>query len=85
MIASVTQPFCGDCTRARLSAEGKLFTCLFAVRGSDLRAVIRGGASDEELTTALQEVWKVRKDRYSELRSRATESLPKVEMSYIGG
>ena len=85
MIASVTQPFCGDCTRARLSAEGKLFTCLFAVRGHDLRALIRGGASDEELATALQDVWKARKDRYSELRSEATESLPKVEMSYIGG
>jgi len=85
VIASVTQPFCGDCTRARLSAEGKLFTCLFAVRGNDLRALIRGGASDQELTTALQDVWKTRKDRYSELRSQATESLPKVEMSYIGG
>ena len=85
VIASVTQPFCGDCTRARLSAEGKLFTCLFAVRGNDLRALIRGGASDEELATALHDVWKTRKDRYSELRSKATESLPKVEMSYIGG
>ncbi len=85
VIASVTQPFCGDCTRARLSAEGKLFTCLFAVRGNDLRALIRGGASDLELTQALHDVWKTRKDRYSELRSEATESLPKVEMSYIGG
>jgi cyclic pyranopterin phosphate synthase len=85
VIASVTQPFCGDCTRARLSAEGKLFTCLFALRGHDLRALIRGGASDEELETALQGVWKTRTDRYSELRSEATESLPKVEMSYIGG
>jgi len=85
VIASVTQPFCGDCTRARLSAEGKLFTCLFAVRGHDLRALIRGGASDAELEAALQNVWKTRKDRYSELRSNATESLPKVEMSYIGG
>jgi GTP 3',8-cyclase len=85
VIASVTQPFCGDCTRARLSAEGKLFTCLFAVRGHDLRALIRGGAADEELRSALQSVWKSRKDRYSELRSEATESLPKVEMSYIGG
>jgi GTP 3',8-cyclase len=85
VIASVSQPFCGDCTRARLSAEGKLFTCLFAIRGYDLRALIRGGASDEELDKALRDVWKVRKDRYSELRSKATESLPKVEMSYIGG
>jgi cyclic pyranopterin phosphate synthase len=85
VIASVTQPFCGDCTRARLSAEGKLFTCLFAIRGHDLRALIRGGATDEALTGALANVWNSRKDRYSELRSDATESLPKVEMSYIGG
>jgi cyclic pyranopterin phosphate synthase len=85
VIASVTQPFCGDCTRARLSAEGKLFTCLFALRGHDLRALIRGGASDEELAGALAGVWNSRKDRYPELRSEATESLPKVEMSYIGG
>jgi cyclic pyranopterin phosphate synthase len=85
VIASVTQPFCGDCTRARLSAEGKLFTCLFAVRGHDLRALIRSGASDERLDEELQNVWKTRKDRYSELRSQATVDLPKVEMSYIGG
>jgi cyclic pyranopterin phosphate synthase len=85
VIASVTQPFCGDCTRARLSAEGKLFTCLFAVRGHDLRALIRGGATDAELAEAMANVWNSRKDRYSELRSKATESLPKVEMSYIGG
>jgi GTP 3',8-cyclase len=85
VIASVTQPFCGDCTRARLSAEGRLFTCLFAVRGHDLRAKIRGGASDEELAAALRGVWGARGDRYSELRSAATADLPKVEMSYIGG
>ena len=85
VIASVTQPFCGDCTRARLSAEGRLFTCLFAVRGHDLRALIRGGASDEELAAALGEVWRVRGDRYSELRSSATAGLDRVEMSYIGG
>ncbi|MFL5952779.1 MAG: GTP 3',8-cyclase MoaA [Gaiellaceae bacterium] len=85
VIASVTQPFCGDCTRARLSAEGKLFTCLFAVRGHDLRALIRGGASDEELAGAIRGVWSARADRYSELRSAATTDLPKVEMSYIGG
>ena len=77
VIASVTQPFCGDCTRARLSAEGKLFTCLFAVRGHDLRALIRGGATDEELAAALANVWNARKDRYSELRSEATEILAK--------
>jgi cyclic pyranopterin phosphate synthase len=85
VIASVTQPFCGDCTRARLSAEGRLFTCLFAVRGHDLRALVRGGASDEELEDAVRGVWSRRGDRYSELRSAATEPLDKVEMSYIGG
>jgi GTP 3',8-cyclase len=68
VIASVTQPFCGDCTRSRISAEGKLYTCLFAVRGHDLRALIRSGASDDELSTRLTEIWKVRGDRYSELR-----------------
>ena len=85
VISSVTQPFCGDCTRARLSAEGRLYTCLFAVRGNDLRAVIRKGATDEELSAAVAEQWHVRKDRYSELRSRATADLERIEMSYIGG
>jgi cyclic pyranopterin phosphate synthase len=85
VIASVTQPFCGDCTRARLSAEGRLFTCLFAVRGHDLRALLRGGAADEEVELELRRVWAGRVDRYSDLRSAATEGLPKVEMSYIGG
>lgn len=85
VIASVTQPFCGDCTRARLSADGKLYTCLFAVRGHDLRALLRGGASDEEVARALADVWSARTDRYSELRSAETADLPKVEMSYIGG
>jgi cyclic pyranopterin phosphate synthase len=85
VIASVTQPFCGDCTRARLSAEGRLYTCLFGVRGHDLRALVRGGASDDELTSAVGRIWGARKDRYSELRSAATVDLPKVEMSYIGG
>jgi cyclic pyranopterin phosphate synthase len=85
LIASVTQPFCGDCTRARLSADGKLYTCLFAVRGHDLRAFVRGGASEEELRTAVASIWTARADRYSELRSSATRDLPKVEMSYIGG
>jgi GTP 3',8-cyclase len=85
VIASVTQPFCGDCTRTRLSAEGKLFTCLFAVRGHDLRALLRAGATDEELETAVSGVWRGRADRYSELRSKATADLPRVEMSYIGG
>ena len=85
VIASVTQPFCGDCTRARLSAEGKLFTCLFALRSHDLRAVLRNGATDNELAEAVRGVWERRSDRYSELRSTATEGLEKVEMSYIGG
>jgi GTP 3',8-cyclase len=85
VIASVTQPFCGDCTRARLSAEGKLYTCLFAVRGHDLRALMRAGASAEELDQAIGRVWERRTDRYSELRSERTRELSKVEMSYIGG
>ncbi|HSE80676.1 MAG TPA: GTP 3',8-cyclase MoaA, partial [Gaiellaceae bacterium] len=85
VISSVTQPFCGDCTRARLSADGQVYTCLFAVTGHDLRASLRGGASDEELTTAIADIWRARTDRYSELRSGATVDLPKVEMSYIGG
>jgi cyclic pyranopterin phosphate synthase len=85
VIASVTQPFCGDCTRARLSAEGRVFTCLFAVRGHDLRALLRNGASDEELEASLGGLWGARSDRYSELRSSATEQLQKIEMSYIGG
>jgi len=85
VIASVTRPFCGGCTRARLSAEGKLFTCLFAVAGHDLRALLRGGASDAEISTAIGGIWGMREDRYSELRTAATAGLPKVEMSYIGG
>jgi cyclic pyranopterin phosphate synthase len=85
VIASVTQPFCGDCTRARLSADGKLYTCLFAVRGHDLRALLRGGASDAELAGAIADVWRARADRYSELRSAATPDPARVEMSYIGG
>jgi cyclic pyranopterin phosphate synthase len=85
VIASVTQPFCGDCTRARLSADGKLYTCLFAVRGHDLRAVLRAGATDAELDAAVRAVWERRGDRYSELRTERTSSLRKVEMSYIGG
>jgi len=85
LIASVTQPFCGDCTRARVSADGKLYTCLFALRGHDLRAVLRSGASDDELSRAIGDVWRVREDRYSELRTAETADVPKVEMSYIGG
>jgi GTP 3',8-cyclase len=85
VIASVTQPFCGDCTRARLSAEGQLYTCLFAVRGHDLRALVRSGAADDELDAAIASIWSKRTDRYSELRSANTVDLPKIEMSYIGG
>jgi GTP 3',8-cyclase len=85
VIASVTQPFCGDCTRSRISAEGKLYTCLFAVRGHDLRALLRSGASDEELDETVGRLWSRRADRYSEIRSERTADLPKVEMSYIGG
>jgi cyclic pyranopterin phosphate synthase len=85
VIASVTQPFCGDCTRARLSAEGRLYTCLFAVRGHDVRATLRGGATDDELAAEIRGHWSRRTDRYSELRSARTVDLPKVEMSYIGG
>jgi cyclic pyranopterin phosphate synthase len=85
VIASVTQPFCGACTRARLSAEGRLYTCLFATKGHDVRALLRGGATDAELAEALAAVWRARGDRYSELRSSETVDLPKIEMSYIGG
>jgi cyclic pyranopterin phosphate synthase len=85
IIASVSQPFCGDCSRARISADGKLFTCLFALGGADLRHMLRTGASDADLQTAIAAVWQARTDRYSELRSSNTKDLPKVEMSYIGG
>jgi GTP 3',8-cyclase len=85
IIASVTQPFCGGCTRARISAEGKLYTCLFAVKGHDLRQLMRDGITDAELSAEVARVWQNRKDRYSEIRSSRTEGLPKVEMSYIGG
>jgi cyclic pyranopterin phosphate synthase len=85
VIASVTRPFCGDCTRARLSADGSLYTCLFAVGGTDLKGPLRDGASDAELADLVRTVWTVRADRYSELRSAATERLPKVEMFALGG
>jgi cyclic pyranopterin phosphate synthase len=85
VIASVTQPFCRDCTRARVSAEGKLYTCLFAVDGHDARAVLRSGASDDELAAFIEGIWARRGDRYSELRSAATSTLPKVEMFAMGG
>ncbi len=84
-ITSVTQPFCATCTRARISAEGMLYTCLFASEGTDLRSLVRGGADQESIIGALSSVWATRDDRYSERRSDATVGLPKVEMSYIGG
>jgi cyclic pyranopterin phosphate synthase len=85
VIASVTQAFCRDCTRIRLSTEGKLYTCLFATTGHDLRALLRGGATDDEIHTAVSGIWSKRVDRYSEIRTAQTVRLPKIEMSYIGG
>ena len=85
VIASVTQAFCSTCNRARLSAEGKLYTCLFAVKGHDFRDLIRAGATDDEISQKIARIWGARGDRYSELRSENTISLPKVEMSHIGG
>jgi len=85
VIASVTQPFCGNCTRARLSATGQLYTCLFAATGHDLRLLLRSGASDDQIRERLQSIWQFRGDRYSEIRSAQTSGRPKIEMSYIGG
>ena len=84
-ISSVSQPFCGDCVRARLSSDGKFFTCLFTTMGHDMSALIRSGGETEGLTQSIEEVWSARKDRYSEKRSSGAISLPRVEMSYIGG
>ena len=85
VIASVTQAFCRDCTRARLSTDGKVYTCLFGTLGHDLRAMLRESADDERLARTIAALWRRRADRYSELRTAATSPLPKVEMSYIGG
>ncbi|MBV8170825.1 MAG: GTP 3',8-cyclase MoaA [Candidatus Eremiobacteraeota bacterium] len=85
IIASVTQPFCGDCTRARISSEGLLYTCLFASQGRDLRALLRGGANDADIVRFIAGIWDAREDRYSELRTAETARAPKVEMSHIGG
>ena len=87
-ITSVTQSFCGDCSRARLSAVGKIYTCLFAATGQDLRGMLRAGASDEELSRLIGRIWSKREDRYSELRGQipvTAETPPRVEMSHIGG
>ena len=89
VISSVTQAFCGDCNRARLSTEGKLYLCLFAGQGYDLRSLIRGGASDADIASAIGHIWQGRADRYSELRSSLASDTGtgqrRVEMSYIGG
>jgi cyclic pyranopterin phosphate synthase len=86
IVASVTQAFCRACTRARLSTEGRLYLCLFASQGYDLRALLRGDASDAQLSTLIGRIWSARSDRYSELRGRAdADRAPKIEMSYIGG
>jgi GTP 3',8-cyclase len=85
VIASVTQPFCRDCTRARLSTDGKLYTCLFAGAGHDLRALLRQDANDDDLSAALTRIWRGRVDRYSELRAALSPTTDRIEMSYIGG
>ncbi len=85
LIASVTQPFCGDCTRLRLSADGQLYTCLFATHGHDLRTPLRSRATDTDLRALIAAIWHARTDRYSEERTTATPAEPKVEMSAIGG
>jgi len=85
VIASVTKPFCGECTRLRLSADGSIYTCLFAHAGTDVRDALRSGATDDELVETVSRVWESRTDQYSEERSGVSIGLPKVEMSYIGG
>ncbi|HEY6081354.1 MAG TPA: GTP 3',8-cyclase MoaA [Polyangiaceae bacterium] len=85
VIASVSQPFCGDCSRLRLSADGKLYTCLFATTGTDLREVLRSGASDAQLRQLVERVWRERSDRYSEQRQSLIMPKRKPEMSYLGG
>jgi cyclic pyranopterin phosphate synthase len=90
VISSVTQAFCGDCNRARLSTEGQLYLCLFAAQGHDLRSLLRNGASDADIASAIGLIWNQRDDRYSELRGQNLQPKPvagqkRVEMSYIGG
>jgi cyclic pyranopterin phosphate synthase len=85
VIASVTQAFCADCTRARLSADGSLYTCLFATQGHDLRGLVRSDATDSQIADSIAAIWTARDDRYSELRSEETAGLKKIEMSFIGG
>ncbi len=85
VISSVTQAFCSSCNRARLSTEGKLYLCLFAQSGFDLRSLVRGAGSDAQISTVIGRIWRTRTDRYSEIRSAQTAGLKKIEMSYIGG
>lgn len=85
VISSVTQAFCRDCTRTRISAEGALYTCLFATQGFDLKSLVRSGCSDAQIVAVIEDVWRVREDRYSEIRTAHTVGIKKVEMSYIGG
>ena len=85
VISSVSQPFCGDCSRARLSTEGRLYTCLFASTGHDLRALLRSGHDDVAIASAIGLIWQKREDRYSEIRSQAQDRSGRIEMSYIGG
>jgi cyclic pyranopterin phosphate synthase len=85
VIASVTQAFCKDCTRSRISTDGKLYTCLFATEGHDLRSLLRNGATDDEIAGQIRAIWAHRSDRYSEIRTSRTAVLKKIEMSYIGG
>ena len=85
LITSVSTPFCGDCSRARLSADGHLYTCLFASEGTDLRPALRAGGDDDALEQLLRSIWGRREDRYSELRGASESPAPKVEMSAIGG
>jgi len=85
VISSVTQAFCASCNRLRLSAEGSLYTCLFADHGHDLKWLLRSGGSDEEIVNEIAAVWRARGDRYSEIRTAETAAARKIEMSYIGG
>ena len=85
MIASVTQPFCGTCTRLRISPKGSIYTCLFAQKGISLRDPMRAGASDETIAGLMRDVWRNRIDRYSEIRTNETARSSKIEMNYIGG
>ncbi len=85
VITSVTQPFCGDCTRLRISADGSAYTCLFSTAGTDVRSLLRSGADDDTLAHALTSIWATRDDRYSEMRSDDTDGWERIEMSYIGG